>query len=532
MIRQILSGEELRTKMLSGVKKLADTVTVTLGPKGRNVGIEKTWVEPVVVHDGVTVAKQIELEDPFENFGAQLVRQASEKTADRAGDGTTTSTLLASTMIEKGYEAIKAGANPVDLKKGMDFALIEILKYLDKETTPIQSKQQIAQVATISSADAEIGEKIADAMEKVGKDGVISVSDHAGMDIQIDYKEGMEFDKGFISSQFATNEKGEAESQSPYLFITDQPLTDAGGVAVFLKKFVEATNRMEIIFITPNMNEPVLSTLLLNKDRGGILPLAIFAPGIAERRKDILQDIAVLTGGTVISRDKGLKIEDVTIEQLGRADSVFCTKETTKIVGGFGKAEEIEKRANQIREEIKKTDSDFEKEKLKERLARLISGAAIIKVGAVTEVELSDRIERVIDAVEATKCAVAEGIVLGGGYTLLRARESLPEDVWKDCVPGKDDEKLGRLIVDFALTSPFEKLLTNAGLPMPQKIVNGRGIDVTTGKEVDLLEAGIIEPTRVVKESVQNSISVAGMILITDYVIVNKRDVKDAPVTA
>lgn len=524
MARQILNGKQAREKMLSGVRQLADTVTTTLGPKGRNVGIDHIFVDPVVIHDGVSVAKQIELPDPFENFAAQLVRQASAKTADNAGDGTTTSTLIAHTIIEEGFKLIEEGSNPMVLKKGIDMATKAVVEELSKMSREIKTKAEIANVATISSADREIGEKIAEAMEKVGKDGVISVEEHAGMDIKVEYKEGMEFDKGFVSTQFATDlEKVEATSESPHILITDQVITSADEVGKFLKRFVEETNRKEIVLIATHIDGAALATLLINKDRGGILPLGIFAPGFAERKKDILEDIAILTGGTFISKDKGIKIEDVTVDQLGRADSIWCDEHRTKIVGGFGSSEAIEARAQQIRDLIKKTDSDFEKEKLRERLARLVSGAAIIKVGARTEVELSDRKERVIDAVEATKAAVSEGIVAGAGMSYLNCSGRLSK--LKDKNP---DIQKGIDLVGTALLHPLTKLLENAGVNVVEVVDTIKkendpnyGFNVETEEYGNLFQMGIIDPTRVAKNAVENGGSVAGMILTTEAIITN-----------
>lgn len=528
MAKQILYGKAAREKLLSGVEQLAETVVTTLGPKGRNVGIDKKWVEPIVLHDGVSVAREIELPDPFENFGARLVQQASSKTADRAGDGTTTSTLLAWKIIDNGMAELEAGRNPMAMKKGIKKATDLIVDQLKKQATEIKTKEQIAQVATISSADEELGVMIAEAFDKVGKDGVITVEEGVGVKTTVEYKEGMEFDKGYISPYFAYNDKKEAELEAPHILITDHNITDAQALAAFLGKFVEQTKRAEIAIIAANVDGPALGTLILNKERGGIKPVAIFAPGFADRRRELLEDLAVLTGGTVIAKEKGMKIEDVTIEQLGIADKIWCDGERTKIVGGFGSPEKILARATQIKEQISKTDSDFEKEKLKERVARLTSGAAIIQVGAMTEVELKDRKERVIDAVEATKSAIEEGIVAGAGTALLAARKVLPP-----LFEGKSDENVGVKIVYEALDQPYVKLLKNAGMDVPkEEPKEGAGYNVETGGLVDnLIEAGIIDPAKVTRNAIENAASVAAMILTMEAVIVDLPKKEDDPKT-
>lgn len=511
MAKKITRGKELRDKLLSGVQQLSDTVTITLGPKGRNVGIESTWVEPIVVHDGVTVAKHIELPDKDEDMGARLVQQASSKTADKAGDGTTTSTLLTYEILKRGYKAVDDGANPMVMKRGMEAALKTILEFISKESKPIKTPQEIEQVATIASADNEMGKVIAEVIDKVGKDGVVNVTEYEGLELKAEYKEGMEFDKGYISHLFATKENGEAEVEAPYILITDMTITSPDDIAKFLQSYVKETNRQEIVIIASDIQGAALSTLLVNKMRSNILPLAVFAPAIGPRRKQILEDIAVITGGTMIHKDGTVKIEDVTPDMLGRADRIISDVDKTKIVGGFGKKEDIEKRAQQIRGEIKATESDFEKEKLQERLARLVAGAAIIKVGAKTEVELSDRRERVIDAVEATKAAVAEGINAGGGITLLAAQASLDTD------NENKDFSLGIEIVKEALAEPTKKLLANAG--EDAEMINrfdptkNWGFNIATEEFGDMFEMGVIDPTRVLREAVQNAVSVSGMLL-------------------
>lgn len=531
MSKQILTGTKLREKLLSGVEQLANPVTITLGPKGRNVGIDKDWIEPVVLHDGVSVAKEIQLPDPFENMGAQLVRQAAAKTADTAGDGTTTSTLLAYSMIKHGFDQVNKGVNPMIMKKGMEKALTQVLEYIDKKSKEVKEKEEIAQVATISSADSEIGNIIAEAIHKVGKDGVITSEVHAGLDIQVEFKEGMEFDKGYQSSQFVNqNGKDEVEIEHPLILITDHIVSSGQEIAVFLERAVKGSQQKEIVIIADRIEGAAMLTLLANQARGNINAVTIFAPAFADRRKEILEDIAVLTGGKFISKESGLTLDKILtvdeqdnvigLENLGRADLVWCNDKSTRIVGGFGKPEQIEERAKQIRKSIKDSTSDFDKEKLQERLAKLISGAAIIKVGARTEVELSDRKERVIDAVEATKAAVLEGIVPGAGLTFLYLGRELLKNVDTKNV----DEMAGYMIMATALSEPYAKILSNAGVGDEIKNQidpdNNYGYNVVTEEFGDLFKMGVIDPTRVTKQAIQNATSVASMILTMEAGIV------------
>ena len=530
MPKQIKTGKQAREKLLSGISQIAEPVIITLGPKGRNVGIEKTWTEPTVLHDGVSVAKEIDLPDPFENFGAQLIRQAAAKTSDISGDGTTTSMLLAYEMIKRGIPAVNNGLNPMIIKKGMDKAVKIAIEAIEKKSKPVKTQEEMAQVATISSADEEIGGKIGEAMFKVGKDGVISSEVYAGLEIAVEYKEGMEFDKGYISSQFVNiPEKGEALVENPYILITDMAISSGQEIAGFLERFVKATGQKDIVIIASDIGGTALLTLLANQIRGNVNSLAIFAPAFADRRKDILEDIATLTGGQFISKDLNITIDKLFetdeqgnivsgAEKLGRADSVWSNDKTTRIVGGFGDTQKISARADKIKEQIKKEESDFEKEKLQDRLAKLISGAAIIKVGAKTEVELSDRKERVIDAVEATKAAVLEGIVAGGGLTLLGIVDILN----KQKLPNAE-EQVGLVIVQEALVEPALKILANAGKGNevfdkldPEK---EWGYNVMTEEFGDLFKLGIIDPTRVVKEALQNAVSVAGAILCCEAIV-------------
>lgn len=515
MAKQILRGNLARHKLLEGIRQLADTVITTLGPRGRNVALDRKWIDPVVVHDGVTVAKDIELPDPFENVGAKLVKQAASKTNDKAGDGTTTSTLLAYEMVKRGVEAVNAGANPMILKKGMDVAAKQAVEAIEELSEKITKPESVKQVATISAQNDEIGAVVAEAINKVGKDGVVSVEESANVKIDVSYKEGMEFDKGYLSPMFLTSED-EVELISPLILLADFPITVASDMASALKKIVEETNRQEIMIIADNVEGAALMTLIVNKQRGGMVPLAVQAPGFAERKKDYLEDIAVLTGGTVVSKAKDMRLDKFDIAWLGKADSVVSDANSTKIVGGFGSAEKIEAHAKNIRKKIKETDSEFEEEKLRQRLARLTSGAAIIKVGALTEVELKENKERVIDAVEATKAAVADGIVAGGGTTL----RDISRDLSSITPKSTGDFNAGYHIVVDTLMAPSQKLLENAGIETD--ITNskpGTGIDINSEAIVDMKKAGIIDPARVVKNSVLNATSVATLILTTEAVV-------------
>lgn len=528
MAKQIIRGQKARQKLLSGVAQLSDTVTITLGPKGRNVGLDKKWTEPVVLHDGVSVAREIELPDPFENFGAQLVRQAASKTNDKAGDGTTTSTLLAHKLIENGIAMLNRGYNPMSLKKGIDKAIDYVVEEIKKIAIPIESREKIKQIATISSASDEVGEIIAQAIEKVGKEGVITVEESAGMGLELEVKDGMQFDKGFLSPHFATDtNKMETKLDAPHILITDHTITSASDIGVFLQHFNKETNRMEIAIIAADVQGPALFTLLLNKERGGLLPVAIQAPGFAERRKDYLEDLAVLTGGKVVYREK-TKLEDVTVDMLGRCDTLWCDAGTTKIIGGKGGTEAVHKRCVALRDAIKVATSDFEKDKLKERLSKLVSGAAVIKVGAMTEVELKERKERVIDAVEATRSALDEGIVPGGGVALWNISNRLYDKVVCDENAPEDEVMAGQIVCD-SLNAPIIKLLENAGIDVDLTLEelsekpNGHGINVETEQIGNMIKMGIIDPARVTRSAVQNAGSVATMILTTEAIVVEEK---------
>lgn len=524
--KQIKYSADARTKLASGVNQLANAVAVTLGPKGRNVALDKKWGAPNIIHDGVSVAKEIELEDPFENMGAQLVKEAAVKTADIAGDGTTTATVLAQAIVNEGIKNITAGANPMMMRRGLLKASDYVVGELKKKAKAIKI-DDAASVATISAGDAELGALIADALKKVGgKNGVVTVEEGQGFETTVEHKEGMSFDKGYASAYFVTNaDTMESELENPYILVTDQKVTSIQEMVPFLESFVKVSKNL--VIIADDVEGEALATLVLNKMRGTFNVLAVKAPGFGDRRKAMLEDIAVLTGATVISSDIGRKLDSVQVEDLGQADRVVASKDETKIVGGHGDKAALAARITQIQSELNKATSDFDKEKLQERLAKLAGGVAVIKVGAPTEVELKDRKERAIDAVAATKAALEEGIVPGGSVALL--------DIAQNMSAAGDmsaDEKTGFVLVKSALEAPFKKLMENAGLPGDQLIAkarevagSGMGFDVLkletvdTAKAIDMIKEGIIDPLKVVRSAVQNAISVATMILTTEALV-------------
>lgn len=530
MAKQIKYSAQARELLKQGVDELADAVATTLGPKGRNVAIDKKWGSPNVVHDGVTVAKEIELEDPFKNMGAALVKEAASKTADVAGDGTTTSTILARTIVDEGILRITAGANPMIMRRGLekagDFTVAE-LKKMAKAIKP----GDIANVATISAGDPELGNLIAEALNKVGKDGVVSVEEGRGLTTEIEYKEGMEFDKGYASAYFVTNpDKMEAEIENPYILITDKKISNLAELLPFLENLVKVSK--DLVIIADEIEGEALATLVVNKLRGTFNTLAIKAPGFGDRRREMLEDIAILTNGTVISEDTGMKFENVTVEMCGRADKVWADKETARIIGGKGDKKALTARVAQIRRAIETNTSDFDKEKLAERLAKLSGGVAVINVGAATEVELKDRKERVNDAVSATKAALEEGIVPGGAVALLDISIKMGDSKLLENAKASRDEMFGFEIVRNALEAPFKKLIENAGVDAGQLIAkakevsaHGQGFDVLalesaeTAQPIDMFKAGIVDPLKVVRAAVQNAISVATMILTTEALI-------------
>jgi len=519
MAKQLKYAEEAREKLKKGVDAVAKAVGTTLGPKGRNIALDKKWGAPSVVHDGVSVAKEIDLEDPFENMGAQLVKEAADKTNDITGDGTTTATILAQAIVDEGIKNITAGANPMILNKGIEKAAAQAVESIKKQAKSVRdNSEKIVQVATISAQDAEIGAKIAEALKKVGADGVVTVEEGKGLELVIGYKEGMEFDKGYVSPYFVTNpDTMEATIENPYILLTDKKISALNELLPFLENLVKTSKNL--VIIADEVEGEALATLVVNKLRGTFNVLAVEAPGFGDRRKAMLEDIAVLTGGTVISEDIGRKLEEITVEDLGRADRITADKDNTVIVGGKGKKANINGRIKQIRAEIGRTTSEFDREKLEERLAKLSGGVAVIEVGAATEVQLKERQERVKDAVSATKAAIEEGIVPGGGVVLLTAADQI------DTKGLKGDEKTGAKIVKQALVSPMRLLAENAGedgnvvVANVKKKEKGVGFDVLTGEYVNMIKAGIIDPTKVTRTALQNAVSVAMMILTTEGLI-------------
>jgi chaperonin GroEL len=534
MAKQIIYAEEAREKLKSGVDKLAKAVVTTLGPKGRNVALDQKWGAPNVVHDGVTVAKEIELEDPFENMGAQLVQEAASKTNDVAGDGTTTATLLAASIVDQGLKNVTAGANPMELKRGIEKGVDLIASEIKKLAKPIKTREEKAQIATISAADPEIGEIIADAFEKVGDDGVITVEEGKGLKTEVDYKEGMLLDKGYASPYFITDtERLEAVVESAHVLVTDQKLSSMNDLLPLLENIAKVTKN--IVIIADDIEGEALATLVVNRLRGTLNALAIKAPGFGDRRKEMLQDIAVLTGANFISEEAGRKLESATLEDLGKADRVIAGKEETVIVGGGGQKKEIEARVVQIKRQLEETDSEFDQEKLAERLAKLSGGVAVVYVGAATEVELKERKHRVEDAYEATKAALEEGVVPGGGIAPLHAREVL-----KGAKKGSVDESLGFDILYAALEQPVRKIAENAGVDAGRvlsEIENkGKGeagtafgFDAATEEFGDLVKRGIIDPAKVTRTAIQNAASVAVMVLTTEALVTDLPEEKNPP---
>jgi chaperonin GroEL len=525
MAKQIKYSAEARELLKKGVDQLADAVAVTLGPKGRNVALDKKWGAPSVIHDGVSVAKEIELENPFENMGAQLVKEAASKTADVAGDGTTTSTILARSIVDEGILRITAGANPMIMRRGLEKAGEFAVDELKKMAKAIKSAD-VANVATISAGDPDLGNLIAEALNKVGKDGVVSVEEGRGLTTEIEYKEGMEFDKGYASAYFVTNpDKMDSEIANPYILITDKKISNLQELLPFLENLVKVSK--DLVIIADDIEGEALATLVVNKLKGTFNTLAIKAPGFGDRRKEMLEDIAILTGGTVITEETGMKFENVTVEDCGQADKVWADKESARIIGGKGNKKMLDARISQIKKAIDTTTSEFDREKLQERLAKLTGGVAVINVGAATEVELKDRKERVIDAVAATKAALDEGIVPGGSIALLDIATRMKIDE-----KASADEVAGQRIVKEALEAPFKKLMENAGFEPGQLIAKariasatGQGFDVLkienveTATPIDMMKAGIVDPLKVVRAAVQNAISVATMILTTEALV-------------
>jgi len=520
MAKQLKFSDEARQSLLKGIDIVAKAVVTTLGPKGRNIALDKKFGAPNIVHDGVSVAKEIDLEDPFENMGAQLVKEAANKTNDIAGDGTTTATLLAKEMTASGMKNITAGANPMIVKKGMEKAVGAVIEELKKNAKPIKNKEEITQVATISAGDREIGEKIAEALDKVGRDGVVTVEEGKGLTIDIEYKDGMEFDRGYVSAYLVTDsEKMEAEIEDAYLLLTDKKISSIQDLLPFLEKFVKTSKNL--VIIADDVDGEALATLVVNKLRGTFNILAIKAPGFGDRSKDMLADIAILTGGTVISEETGKTFEGVEVEDLGRADKVWADKDNARIIGGKGKPAEIKARIASLKRQIDETDSDFDKEKIEERLAKLAGGVAQINVGAATEIELNEKKERVTDAVGATKAAIEEGILPGGGVALLRARSAIAKVKAEDA-----DEQVGIDIVEKALEQPIRWLAKNAGeddgyvlKKIEEKKDKDYGYNALTGKFGSMIEFGILDPVKVTRSALQNAASVAMMVLTTEGLV-------------
>ncbi|MEK7581440.1 MAG: chaperonin GroEL [Patescibacteria group bacterium] len=531
MAKQLLYAEEARTKLKSGVDKLAMAVATTLGPKGRNVALDKKWGAPNVIHDGVSVAKEIELEDPFENMGASLVREAASKTNDVAGDGTTTATVLAQAIVDQGLKNVTAGSNPMVLKRGVEKATEAVVAELKRTAKKVADHGEIEKIATISAADATIGKMIAEALDKVGPDGVVTVEESKGLETSVDTKEGMEFDRGYISPYFVTDaDKMKAIIDDAHILITDQKIASLNDLLAFLENFVKISKNL--VIIADEVEGEALATLVVNKLRSTFNVLAIKAPGFGDRRKEMLEDIAVLTGGNVISEDLGRKLESVTVDDLGKADQVISDKENTIIVGGKGTKNAIDGRIKQIKNELDTTDSDFDREKLEERLAKLSGGVAVINVGAATEVELKEKKERVDDAVHATKAAVEEGYVVGGGVALVRASKVLDKMI---TAATDVDERIGVEIVKAALTKPLAKLAENCGLDAGwvvkevEKATGNVGLNAANEKFEDLVTAGVIDPVKVTRSALQNASSVAMMILTTEALITDLPEKEKAP---
>lgn len=522
MAKNIKFGTDARAKLAAGVNTLADAVTTTMGPKGRYVALQRPYGAPTITNDGVSVAKEIELKDPVENMGAQLVKEVATKTNDTVGDGTTTATLLAQVIVNEGLRNVAAGANPLAIRRGIDHAVDAVVDEMKKAATPVSTKAQIASVGTISAADPQIGEKIADAMEVVGKDGVITVEESQTFGIEIETVEGMQFDKGYISPYFATdNETMVCEMKNPYILMTDQKVSNIQDILPVLEAVQKSGSAL--LIVAEDVDGEALATLILNKLRGTLNVCAVKAPGYGDRRKRMLEDIAVVTGGQVAMEELGIKLADTTAEMLGRAKSVKVTKDNTTIVGGEGDKGAIDDRIAQIKGEIEHTDSDFDVEKLKERLAKLAGGVAVLKVGAATEVELKEIKHRIEDALQATRAAVEEGIVAGGGVAFLDASESLANVETSDM-----DEKIGVDIVAKALAAPVKTIADNAGFEgavVVEKVrgmEKGHGLDSASGEYGDMIEMGVLDPVKVARVTLQNAASVAGLFLITEATVTDE----------
>ncbi|MFF0790806.1 chaperonin GroEL [Streptomyces spiralis] len=528
MAKIIAFDEEARRGLERGMNQLADAVKVTLGPKGRNVVLEKKWGAPTITNDGVSIAKEIELEDPYEKIGAELVKEVAKKTDDVAGDGTTTATVLAQALVKEGLRNVAAGANPMALKRGIEKAVEAVSAALLDQAKEVETKEQIASTASISAADTQIGELIAEAMDKVGKEGVITVEESQTFGLELELTEGMRFDKGYISAYFATDmERMEAVLEDPYILIANSKISSVKDLLPLLEKVMQSGK--PLLIIAEDVEGEALSTLVVNKIRGTFKSVAVKAPGFGDRRKAMLGDIAILTGGEVISEEVGLKLENATLDLLGRARKVVVTKDETTIVDGAGSSEQVGGRVNQIRAEIENSDSDYDREKLQERLAKLAGGVAVIKAGAATEVELKERKHRIEDAVRNAKAAVEEGIVAGGGVALLQTTNVFEK------LELEGDEATGAQAVKLALEAPLKQIAVNAGLEggvVVEKVRNltpGHGLNAATGEYVDLVKEGIIDPAKVTRSALQNAASIAALFLTTEAVIADKPEKAAAP---
>lgn len=522
-------GEETRQKLLEGVNKLANAVKVTLGPRGKHVVLERKFGSPIMCDDGVTIAKEIELEDPFENEGAQLLKEVASKTADVAGDGTTTATVLAQAIVTDGLKNVTAGANPIALKKGIEEAVRVAVDEIKRISKPIEDRADVEKVATISSKNPEIGRSIAEAMDKVGKDGVITVEEYEGFDIKVEFVEGMQFDRGYVSPYMVTDtERMEAVFKDPYIVITDKKVSSIQDFLPLLEKL--AKSGKPFLLIADDVEGEALATLVVNKLRGTFNCVVVKAPGFGDRRKEMLQDIAIITGGQVISEDLGIKFESVDLSMLGQANQIKVDKDNTTIIGGKGSSDEIKKRIEQIKRQIKETKSDYDKEKLQERLAKLTGGVALIKVGAATETEMKERKHRVEDAVAATKAAVEEGIVPGGGTILIQISSAIDKIRLSN-----EDEQTGINIVKKALFEPVKLIANNAGVEgivIAEKVKTlplGHGFDAETLEYVDMAKAGIVDPAKVVRTALQNAASISSLILTAEAAIVEKKEEEKTP---
>jgi chaperonin GroEL len=518
MAKQLIYDVDARAALKRGVDAVANAVRITLGPKGRNVVLDKKFGSPTITNDGVTIAKEIELEQPFENMGAQLVKEVASKTNDIAGDGTTTATVLAQALIEAGLRQVGTGANPILLKRGIDKGVAAVVAAIKAQSIPVTEREKIAQVASISAADPAVGETVANAMEKVGKDGVITVEESKGLETELELVEGMQFDKGYISAYMVTNtQRMEAVLEEPYILITDRKISAVADLLPILEKVVQSGK--PLLIIAEDVEGEALATIIVNKLRGTFNAVAVKAPGFGDRRKAMLQDIAILTDATVVSEEIGIKLDSATLNQLGRARRVTITKDDTTLVEGAGSQDAIKGRIEQLKAEIEKSTSDWDKEKLQERLAKLSGGVAVIKVGAATETELKEKKHRMEDAVSATRAAVEEGIVPGGGVVLINSIAAL------DTVDAEGDELAGANILRRALEEPLRQIAVNAGMEgsvvveKVKTLKKGHGLDAATGKYVDMVSAGIIDPTKVTRSAVQNAASIAGLLLTTEALI-------------